>query len=177
MRIKIIIAMLAGFLITGCVKDEIILSDQQVSDPEYKKPKKLKPFTGLLTSFPSESADLDCDCGEIPPLFIYGEGNITHLGNVSSDGVSCAIPQPWGFEVDGCVSLVAANGDEIFTDVEPYDLVFDTECFCKAVGNTSATFIGGTGRFANATGHADIEVVLDLATFEFKVNLKGGIDY
>lgn len=169
--------LVSGIIFSGCVKDSEFMEVDETAVNQPKKAPSLKPFKGTLISFPAESVDLTCDCGEVPPLFIQGSGNISHMGLVQSDGVSCAIPQPWGFSVDGCVSLVAANGDEVFANVDPYDLIFDTTCFCKANGSTFGQIIGGTGRFLNAVGEVDINVELDLATFKFTVNLDGAISY
>ncbi len=177
MKKVIYLFLFTGLIFSGCVKDSEFMEESEMEQTEFKKAKKLKPFKGTLISYPAESVDLSCNCGEVPPLFIQGSGDISHMGEVQSDGVSCAIPQPWGFSVDGCVSLVAANGDEVFADVDPYDLIFDTTCFCKANGTTYGQITGGTGRFANAAGEVDIEVELDLATFKFTVNLDGGISY
>ncbi len=169
--------LISGLIFSGCVKDSEFIEESDMELIESKKAKKLKPFKGTLISFPAESVDLTCDCGDVPPLFIQGSGDISHMGHTQSDGVSCATPQPWGFSVDGCVTLVAANGDEVFADVDPYDLLFDTTCFCKATGTTFGQIIGGTGKFSNAVGEVDINVELDLATFKFTVNLDGGISY
>lgn len=177
MKKVIYLFLFTGLIFSGCVKDSEFMEESEMEQIESKKAKKLKPFKGTLISYPAESVDLSCDCGGVPPLFIQGSGDISQMGEVQSDGVSCAIPQPWGFSVDGCVSLVAANGDEVFAEVDPYDLIFDTTCFCKANGTTYGQITGGTGRFANAAGEVDIEVELDLATFKFTVNLDGGISY
>jgi hypothetical protein len=161
-------------IVSGCVKEDNLIVDQSKDTAAYKK---LRPFKGNLISFPSDSSELACDCGEIEPLFISGTGNASHMGRISSDGVSCAEPLPNGFSIDGCVSLVAANGDKIFTDVDPYDLLIDMECFCRLTGETYATITGGTGRFTNASGFIDIVVELNIETNEFKVDFTGGIDY
>lgn len=169
--------LVSGLIFSGCVKDSEFMKESETVSDQSKKATTLKPFKGTLISFPAESVNLTCNCGEVPPLFIQGSGNISQMGLVQTDGVSCAIPQPWGFSVDGCVSLVAANGDEVYAEVDPYDLIFDTTCFCKANGTTFGQIVGGTGKFANAVGEVDINVELDLATFKFTVNLDGGISY
>ena len=38
-------------------------------------------------------------------------------------------------------------------------------------------FVGGTGRFANATGTAEAVVVINLGTQAFEITMVGNIDY
>ena len=52
-----------------------------------------------------------------------------------------------------------------------------------APGSTTATdrpvfrFVGGTGRFAGASGTADAVVVVNLLTGAFEITMVGNIDY
>ncbi len=100
-----------------------------------------------------------------PPLIyttiVQGEGKATHLGKTQFDAshtfsFDFSLPDPFlgGFVPAGTLTLTAANGDELHATYSGevgivelpklYLLTFDFE------------FNGGTGRFANATGSAEV---------------------
>ncbi len=177
MRLGLFLIIVFPLLFVSCVKDEEAMVKPENQVEKLKKPGKFRPFKGKLVSLPAGGADLDCDCNGVPPMYLSGTGNVTHMGKVNTEGVSCSVQQPYGFSVDGCVSLIAANGDEVFSDIDPYDLFINTDCFCEANGQTQGQIVGGTGRFEDATGQVDITVHLDMETFEFTVTLDGQISY
>lgn len=102
--------------------------------------------------------DLPCDCGTAgaPAGNYTGTGTFTHLGVSSSKIKPCLSPIFSGTTMIGqhvgveCGTLVAANGDEIYLNILPYDIMFSG---ADAVGVCNIDIMGGTGRFAGATGH------------------------
>ncbi len=166
------------FVISSCQKEQILLTDQldQSSSIEFNK-RVQNPFKGSLISYPVEGVSLQCDCDAPLKMSIAGSGNITQMGNTSTEGVSCATPTEYGFFIDGCVSLVASNGDEVFAQVDPYGLYIDLNCFCKATGTTTGYIVGGTGRFSGASGVAQISVTQEFATNKFTAVFDGYIIY
>lgn len=164
------------FVISSCQKEQILFTDQldQSSSIEFNK-KVQKPFKGSLVSYPVGGVSLQCDCEAPLKMSIAGKGNITQMGNTTTEGVSCATPTEYGYFIDGCVSLVAANGDEVFADVDPYGLYIDLNCFCKATGTTTGYIVGGTGRFSGSIGEVQIIVTQEFATNKFTAEFDGYI--
>jgi hypothetical protein len=69
----------------------------------------------------------------------------------------------------------AANGDRLFaTSATDYDIDYDTGIGI-AIG--TLTFTGGTGRFQDATGNADVMFIFDLNLDQFLFVIDGSIDY
>ena len=131
-----------------------------------------------------------CNCN-IPttlpgPLFV-GSGNVSHLGLSSATVSSCVVlgpPSPFGggayipqtIDVkSSCATLVAANGDELYLDPQPYTLIFDPNCLCHE-GVSVVDVVGGTGRFANASGTLDVTISQDFS-YVVTSNWSGTISY
>ena len=95
----------------------------------------------------------------------------THLGKARFDGnVDPDLLQyPYILEIPAY--LTAANGDRLYLDSVVYNDV-DTGI---AIG--TLTFNGGTGRFQDATGSADVMFVFDLNLQHFLFLIDGSIDY
>ena len=87
-------------------------------------------------------------CGSSPwvGVLIVGDGHATHLGRVSAEASQCTNGVT-GEVANGVVTLVAANGDELYG-------TYVGGPGSSAPVEATQTFIGGTGRFANATGQA-----------------------
>ena len=82
---------------------------------------------------------------------IYHEGNGTHLGLCTAEGIEHNPPDNiW--EKWGSMTLTAANNDLLFLDVE---IAFD---FDELVWVGSYTICGGTGRFLHASGTGDLVI-------------------
>lgn len=116
-----------------------------------------------------------------------GEGRVSHLGRVEYSLTQCTVPGPDGVTSEGTITFVAANGDELLIahtmlsqmvqepGAPPDGFVFEGEW----------TAVGGTGRFANATGSGDlygagnIYGVVDPGIPEglMEINLEGKIAY
>lgn len=89
-----------------------------------------------------------------------GSGPVTHMGYTVQQGnlFFLAPPDQSGFAPGvGSVTLTAANGDELTFD---YVGVLDAN---TGAGDGSFMFVGGTGRFAGATGEGTFHAVIDLS--------------
>jgi hypothetical protein len=89
-----------------------------------------------------------------------GSGPVTHMGYTVQQGdlFFDGPPDLTGFAHGmGSVTLTAANGDELTFD---YVGVLDAN---TGAGDGTFTFVGGTGRFAGATGEGTFHAVIDLS--------------
>ncbi len=117
-----------------------------------------------------------------------GMGQMSHLGRVDYELTQCTLPGPDGFASVGSVTFIAANGDELRLehtmlsqligdfDPDPDGFTFEGEW----------TAVGGTGRFANATGSGtmhgfgdvpDGEAIFDIPDGLAQFNFNGTIAY
>jgi len=114
-----------------------------------------------------------------------GTGNVSHLGKVDSFLTHCTYPDlTFG---EGTITFTAANGDE---------LVIAQEGSCLPILDESANFlgytceatwtaVGGSGRFAHATGSGTLDIVGDVPggdtlfglDGEMRVDIAGTIAY
>lgn len=140
-----------------------------------------KPFKGsMVYNFTGEN--VPCDCGSYYPVGnLVGSGNITHLGNATSRIKPCAQPLIVGGQEIGqiigieCGSFVAANGDELYCYTYPYNLMYTATALA---GTIKCDFVGGTGKFKNATGSftGNISVPYGQGIANF-TNIDGLINY
>src|SRR5262249_8978190 len=108
------------------------------------------------------------------PFVARATGTATHVGNYTKVAYLSGTPDPddptilW---VDGQEVLTAADGDQLYIQFEGARLDLTT-------GRASGVqyFVGGTGRFANATGTVEFEVVQD-PSGPFSGTTEGVIDY
>src|SRR5687768_17260688 len=101
-----------------------------------------------------------------------GAGTATHLGRYAEAGTIQLTPtaDPAVFNAVAMVTYTAANGDElkaVFTG---------TLNFATGVITATGTYVGGTGRFANATGTAILSGQV-FPDFSLEVAVAGTIDY
>ncbi len=104
-----------------------------------------------------------------------GSGNATHLGmftntgkvNFTPDASNPNILHPTGGGV-----FTAANGDKLNFIIINGDLDLTT-----GIGTGDFEFTGGTGRFANATGHTSTVIEQNVITGAYQMTLVGSIDY
>jgi hypothetical protein len=91
-------------------------------------------------------------------------GNFTHLGKFA--GV---------FNVEESTAVwTAANGDTVTTQTILFEPIEEVE-LGVFIYEQSLVITGGTGRFANAEGFADVVGLIDFVTFEFDGDLVGEI--
>lgn len=165
---------------TGCSKEQLSTTNQSdldvsVSSKKGKAVTKSMNGTIVYTTIGSPSS-CGCPSSTQPGPLFEGSGNISHLGLSNATVASCAIVSPGVFDfVESCATLVAANGDEIFLDPQPYSLVFDPLCQCFS-GNSVVDVIGGTGRFSNATGSFNVFVSQGI-DFIVTSNWSGSVTY
>jgi hypothetical protein len=105
----------------------------------------------------------------------------THLGLCTTAGVvnytrANDPDHPGRLLSNGSGTLTAGNGDMVriefngVLDPPPPDS-------STATDNPSFRFVGGTGRFAGASGSAEAVVVVNLRTGAFEITMVGNIDY
>lgn len=107
------------------------------------------PFKGDL-QFVTEIGARVCPPDFVPIAFA-GTGTLTLLGAVSIAGNDCVLfTPPTGVIADGVLTIIAANGDQIFGTIEGTEVLPTPE----VPGTLEGTFaiVGGTGRFEGATG-------------------------
>ncbi|HJT28358.1 MAG TPA: hypothetical protein VJ784_13185, partial [Pyrinomonadaceae bacterium] len=115
-----------------------------------------RPFalsgTGVATLITDESG---APIGAIPT----GSGTATHLGQWTVSGnVKYTRDENGMFHSSGEASLIASNGDRLNFQIEG---ILDTTAF---VDQGVFRFVGGTGRFENATGEANFVVNINPVT-------------
>jgi hypothetical protein len=140
------------------------------------------PFKGSILYHANTSFDLPCNCqGMYPAGTFSGSGTLTHLGLTTSNIKPCVYPMfsPEGSYIGNhvgieCASFVAANGDELYLNIHPYDILFTA---AGAVGYATVDIIGGTGKFSSATGNFTGTVSILSATDAAFTNINGTISY
>ena len=101
-----------------------------------------------------------------------GAGNATHLGLYEEVGNATISPtaDPTVFQVDAWSTYIAANGDELYAVFTGY-----LDGLTGAITAT-VTYVGGTGRFADASGTATLSGQL-LPDGSIEVAVEGTIDH
>jgi hypothetical protein len=106
------------------------------------------------------------------PTDFVGMGHATHLGRYSESGSVLFSPtsDPAVLHVDGSIVYTASNGDELHAIV--------TGELNGLTGVITATlrYVGGTGRFEDATGAASLAGLAG-PTGAISVSVRGTIDY
>jgi len=114
------------------------------------------PFRANLRGTAQDPSDVVCPTGSFAGKFSLS-GHATELGDVAGDGSGCtAFTSPTAFVfLAANNTIVAANGDELWlTLVSGGGSVvgFDPTRGPKLAWTAEKDIIGGTGRFAGATG-------------------------
>lgn len=183
MKGKLLLVVLAVLVIVSCRKSvsNMVASDNTSSNSLAKN--SAVPFKGNMTYTLNSSVNLSCNCGSMMTVGCFdGAGNTTHMGALSSRNKTCASPILIGTTHIGnhivieCGSFTTANGDQIFVNISPYDLMFGNTC---ATGQLTAEFAGGTGRFVNATGSFTGLITLNYSNPNVVTltNIDGSINY
>jgi hypothetical protein len=112
---------------------------------------------------------------------VTSTSNATHLGLCTTVGVVNYVPandpeHPGRLLSSGSGTITAANGDTVLIE---FSGVLDPPApgSATAIDKPVFLFVGGTGRFANATGKADAVVIVNLATGAFEITMVGNLDY
>jgi hypothetical protein len=110
---------------------------------------------------------------------VTSSSTATHLGLCVTVGTVNYIPDPDNpgrLLSSGSGTITAADGDII-------NIEFNGSLEPPSPGSTTAMdkphfrFVGGTGRFAGASGSADAVVVVNLLTGAIEITMVGNIDY
>ena len=112
---------------------------------------------------------------------VTSTSNATHLGLCTTVGKVFYTPandpaHPGRLLSSGSGTITAANGDVLQIE---FNGVLDPPPAGSTEGIDRPTFrfVGGTGRFAGASGSAESVVVVNLATGAFEITMVGRIDY
>ncbi len=132
-----------------------------------------KPFHDLKGRYETVSTHQ----GANPPIVtieIKGEGQASHLGKSTFIAISnLNVASPPIFTLTATSTMVAANGDEIFTEAHGTTVPLEND---KRKVTVYHTIVGGTGRFKNAkgqfvgTGEADVITGLGFLEIEGKIS-------
>ena len=104
-----------------------------------------------------------------------GSGNATHLGMFTNTGkvsFTTDASNPLILHPSGGGVFTAANGDKLNFVILNGALDLTT-----GIGTGDFAFTGGTGRFANATGHTSGVIEQNVNTGAYELTLVGSIDY
>jgi hypothetical protein len=132
-----------------------------------------RPLTGTLTS--TTTVSLITLTGTI-----VSSGDLSHFGAVTdSQDAQFALVGPNGFGWTGTETIVAANGDKLFTTVS------GAGTLGPPIQSTAVhTITGGTGRFADASGtftttatSTSVSIVGSVETVTSPIAAKGTISY
>jgi hypothetical protein len=111
--------------------------------------------------------------GHIIGANVTGSGTATHLGSWTTSGtVNYAPPDENGkIPSSGEATIIAADGDKLNAVLQG--------SFDPATGTDHGVFrfVGGTGRFAAASGSANFVVTVNPRTGGFELVMVGTIDY
>jgi len=179
-RKQLLMGLLIMLTIASCRKDERteVSLPQQTATTQPQLKKTAKPFSGSMTTVPSTSTSLNCNCGTLVDLGTStGSGNFSHMGNTTAKLRPCVSFTQTGFNVGSqCGYLTAANGDDLYTNINPYTLTFNPVTMTFD-GVLHIDFAGGTGRFSDATGSFDASLSVDLANNGALNVISGSIVY
>ncbi len=136
------------------------------------------PFSGTLTTqevlHPDPSA-----CPTTPFLAgtTTGSGQASHLGAVIGTATDCVTPtSPVTYSfTNGNLVVTAANGDQLRVQYAGTLAPTATQPIFAITG--TYRIVGGTGRFASASGTGAIGGVENLATGQGQLSLNGTISY
>ena len=167
MKKQLLFIVCAALVITSCRKStdsvpfntsnqqSVPTSNNTTTNP-HNSGRSANPFRGSMNYVFVSDYDLPCSCGAYYVVGnLYGTGEFAHLGLVTSRIKPCVSPIFTSGVHTGdhvaveCAFLTAANGDELDCYTHPYDLIYGPTA---AVGTVHVDFVGGTGRFADATG-------------------------
>src|SRR6185369_17307961 len=130
-----------------------------------------RPFSGNGSGIAVMSINSD----GLPSAVVTGSGNATHIGMFTNSGNVVFNPDasdPNLAHPSGNVTFTAANGDKLEAVIESGTVDLRT-----GLGDGDFRWIGGTGRFANATGVIHGVVEQNFVTGAYQITIVGNINY
>ena len=116
---------------------------------------KMVPFHSTNTNAPTDASGVVCLESEASLRNLI-TGNATHLGKFTGE-VSGCVGRVTGTYSSISNTFVAANGDELWTDMDPSNpgqiIVFQPFLGGSIVTVGGLNIVGGTGRFEGASGN------------------------
>ena len=150
-----------GLLVSCSKSDEMLFIDDPMESNLKKAKVKSKTVTVPFKAHFSvwDHSDItDQSCGEFP-IFVatmIGEGNINHMGLITTTMTFCIDVLSGEYWDTECV-FIAANGDKLYASI-PWGIVVPNEGkdsdYYGSRFNDDMYFTGGTGRFKGASGTA-----------------------
>jgi hypothetical protein len=143
----------------------VCLSAGFISAPTPALARDMVPFNGTVSGYVDSQSGTECE----PSIHVVNFGHANQLGAFT--GTAEFSPRPCEPDPDLCENNIpytgtfdwfAANGDEISGTFEGY--MCPTETPGVYDNHETAEVTGGTGRFANATGHFELAGQLDFTT-------------
>lgn len=155
---------ISAILLTAMVSPSAVLSGEKADRP-LKASLVTQEQVGYTPGCPSKFGGT-----------ITGTGKSTHLGKVSLTAADCITPMENHFTFKGTFTLMAANGDELTGD---YSGSFIPKDAAPMYDLSDAKFriTGGTGRFARASGSAELHGNQNIQTGKGKLEVDGTISY
>ena len=136
-----------------------------ISAPTPAAASEMVPFNGTVSGYVESQSGTECE----PSTHVVNFGHANQLGaftGTAEFSTRPCEPDPELCENNipytGTFDWFAANGDEIYGTFEGY--LCPTETPGVFDNHETAEVTGGTGRFANATGHFELGGQLDFTT-------------
>lgn len=107
---------------------------------------------------------------------ITGKGKSSHLGKVSLATTDCITPTGDHFTFKGEFTLTAANGDKLTGDYSGSFVPVGAGPVYK-LADAELRITGGTGRFSQANGTAELNGSQDTTTGKGKMDANGTVSY
>lgn len=137
------------------------------------------PFNGSATTSDGYADPTGCSEDAAWRYLGDGTGTFAHLGRVRFEIQHCTVltGPTTGYFGDGTITITAANGDQLLlAQTGTFELVQDEAGLWSYV-DLEWQVIGGTGRFAGATGYGTSQPVGNLAANTTTADFDGWIAY
>ena len=188
MKNKLLLLFIAALFFASCSKTDDPLLVNNGDDSQtgllYKKDSEgAKEIKGTLTYNYTSPSNNSCGENLYSTGNYTGTGNLSLLGNVTSETVGCygvLLDESYnwigvGIQGSQTTSFKMPNGDKIYLSNDPYNLYFIDNGVVS--GTAKFYFNGGTGKYTNAQGSFTCDVVNYLIQGKFTVDLKGNLKY